>query len=84
MNLIAAFDGAIRKHSDKMFLRSGDVFISYGEIKARSHLAAAELRRFIQKKIVWIQVAEGLAPRHWCLLIPGRRPALLSIAISDT
>ena len=49
MNLIAAFDGAIRKHSDKMFLRSGDVSISYGEMKARSHLAAAELRRFIQK-----------------------------------
>ena len=26
MNLIAAFDGAVRKHSDKTFLRSGDVW----------------------------------------------------------
>src|SRR5260370_9712118 len=43
MNLIAAFDGAVRKHSDKTFLRSGDVSISYGETKARSHLAAAVL-----------------------------------------
>ena len=43
MNLIAAFDGAVRKHSDKTFLRSGDVSISYGEMKARSHLAAAVL-----------------------------------------
>src|SRR5260370_33092494 len=43
MNLIAAFDGAVRKHSDKTCLRSGDVSISYGEMKARSHLAAAVL-----------------------------------------
>lgn len=35
MNLIAAFDGAVRKHSDKTFLRSGDVSISYGEMKAK-------------------------------------------------
>ncbi len=34
MNLIAAFDGAVRKHSDKTFLRSGDVSISYGETEA--------------------------------------------------
>jgi hypothetical protein len=33
MNLIAAFDGPVRKHSDKTFLRSGDVSISYGEMK---------------------------------------------------
>jgi feruloyl-CoA synthase len=43
MNLLAAFDGAVRKHSDKTFLRSGDVSISYGEMKARSHRAAAVL-----------------------------------------
>src|SRR3979490_2012832 len=43
MNLISAFDGAVRKHSDKTFLRSGGVSISYGEMKGRSHLAAAVL-----------------------------------------
>src|SRR5258708_31003859 len=43
MNGIAAFEGGVRKHSDKTFLRSGDVSISYGEMKARSHLAAAVL-----------------------------------------
>jgi hypothetical protein len=37
-----------------------------------------ELRRFI-RKIVSVEDAEGLEPRHWCLLIPGRRPALQSI-----
>ena len=33
---------------------------------------AGRLRRLIGKKIVWIQDAEGLDPRHWCLLIPVR------------
>jgi len=42
-----------------------------------------ELRRFI-RKIVWVQDAEGLDPRHWCLLIPGRRPASQSIDQSGT
>jgi hypothetical protein len=33
MNLIAAFDGAVRKHSDKTFLRSGDVSTAWADAK---------------------------------------------------
>src|SRR4030081_586450 len=47
MNLISAFDGAVRKHSDKTFLRSGGVSISYGEMKARTILGASRLSAVI-------------------------------------
>jgi hypothetical protein len=45
MNLIAAFDGPVRKHSDKTLLRSGDVSISYGKMKARSHGSTFDAER---------------------------------------
>jgi len=69
MNLIAAFDGAVRKHSDKTFLRSGDVSISYGEMKARSHLAAAVLAE--------AGVGPGDAVALMCFNTPGFVDALL-------
>jgi acyl-CoA synthetase (AMP-forming)/AMP-acid ligase II len=72
MNLIAAFDGAVRKHSDKTFLRSGDVSISYGEMKARSHLAAAVLAE--------AGVGPGDAVALMCFNTPEFVDALLSDA----
>jgi hypothetical protein len=33
-----------------------------------------------RKKIVCFQAAEGLNPRHWCLLIPSSKPAVRLLA----
>jgi feruloyl-CoA synthase len=43
MNLLAAFDSAVRKHSEKTFVRFEGRSISYGEMKDRSHIAAGVL-----------------------------------------
>lgn len=43
MNLLAAFDSAVRKHPEKTFVRFEGRSISYGEMKDRSHIAAGVL-----------------------------------------
>jgi feruloyl-CoA synthase len=43
MNLLAAFDSAVRKHPEKTFIRFEGRSISYGEMKDRSQIAAGVL-----------------------------------------
>ena len=43
MNLLAAFDSAVRKDTEKTFIRFEGRSISYGEMKDRSHIAAGVL-----------------------------------------
>jgi feruloyl-CoA synthase len=43
MNLLAAFDSAVRNHPDKTFIRFEGRSISYSETKERSHIAAGVL-----------------------------------------
>jgi AMP-binding enzyme len=43
MNLLAAFDSAARKDTEKTFIRFEGRSISYGEMKDRSHIAAGVL-----------------------------------------
>jgi feruloyl-CoA synthase len=69
MNLLAAFDSAVRKHPEKTFVRFEGRSISYGEMKDRSHIAAGVLAAN------WVVAGDAVA--LMCFNTPAFLEALL-------